>query len=478
MLLRKERRLDEKSQFNFGYLLALALTSAMGGLLFGYDWVVIGGAKPFYELYFDIKGSPGLQGWAMSSALIGCVFGAMLSGTFSDRYGRKIPLIIAAFFFILSAFGSGQADSFHWFVFYRIVGGVGIGLASTLSPLYIAEIAPAAYRGRFVSINQLTIVVGILAAQIINYFIAESVPELMGQDELANSWNTLVGWRWMFWAELIPASMFFALMFLVPKSPRFLVKIGRHIEALKILAKIGGDEYAQYEVGQIKSTMTGTVHKVQFSELKTPKVKPIIILGIVLAVFQQWCGINVIFNYADEIFTSAGYSVGEMLFNIIITGSVNLVFTLLAMRLVDQWGRKKMMKFGSLGLAVIYFVLGLSYFMGWTGLPILLLVVAAIAVYAFSLAPVTWVVLSEIFPNRIRGLAMAISTLALWIASFVLTFTFPILNNALKASGTFWVYCGISILGYLYIKFNLKETKGKSLEEIEKELIDHSFEPK
>ncbi len=459
------------TKFNFNYLLFLALVSAMGGFLFGYDWVVIGGAKPFYELYFDITSSPSLQGWAVSSALVGCVFGAVLSGMLADRLGRKIPLILAAALFTISAFGTGYADHFTPFIIYRLIGGLGIGLASTLSPLYIAEIAPAKYRGQFVAINQLTIVVGILAAQIANYSIAESIAATADAAQMLASWNGQMGWRWMFWAELIPAGLFFVLMFLVPKSPRFLAKINEDATAVAVLEKIGGKEYARHELDNIKLTLREDQHrKVSFSEFRSPKVFPILVIGIILAVFQQWCGINIIFNYAEEIFAAAGYSVGDMLFNIVITGSVNLIFTFVAMRTVDSWGRRKLMLFGAMGLTLVYALLGGAYYFQFTGWPVLLLVVVAIAIYAMSLAPITWVVLSEIFPNRLRGLAMSIATFSLWVASFILTFTFPILNDILGAYGTFWVYSIICLLGFGFIKRKLPETKGKSLEEIELEL--------
>lgn len=462
----------ENTKFNFKYLIFLALVSAMGGFLFGYDWVVIGGAKPFYELYFDISEIPTLQGWAVSSALIGCIFGAVISGLVADRYGRKIPLILAAALFTLSAFGTGYVDEFTPFIIYRLIGGLGIGLASTLSPLYIAEIAPAKYRGQFVAINQLTIVIGILAAQIANFLIAEPIPDTMSSIEMLSSWNGQAGWRWMFWAELIPAGLFFGLMFLVPKSPRFLAKINEDDTALKVLSKIGGLNYAKRELAAMKQTLTeGVQRKIKFSELRSKKVLPILTIGIVLAIFQQWCGINIIFNYADEIFTAAGYSVGDILFNIIITGSVNLIFTFVAMRTVDSWGRRKLMLFGSIGLALVYLMLGGAYYFEFQGLPVLILVVVAIAIYSMSLAPITWVVLSEIFPNRLRGVAMSIATFSLWVASFILTFTFPILNDVLGSYGTFWVYSGICVLGFLFIRKKLPETKGKSLEEIELELI-------
>ena len=362
----------QQHKFNIKYLLALALTSALGGLLFGYDWVVIGGAKPFYELFFEIQDFPSLQGWAMSSALVGCVLGAVLSGFLSDRYGRKQPLLLAAGLFLVSAWGSGAAQDFNWFIIYRLIGGVGIGLASTLSPMYIAEISPAHLRGRFVAINQLTIVIGILAAQICNYLIADPIPASFGELEMLSSWNGTTGWRWMFWAELVPAGAFFLLLFLVPKSPRYLVKTHMESKAKLILERIGGEKYANTEISEIQESFAQNSHKIKLSDLRARNLRPVMLIGIVLAIFQQWCGINIIFNYAEEIFTSAGYSVGDMLFNIVITGSVNLIFTLIAMRTVDSLGRKKLMLFGSGGLSISYLVLGLSYFMGWNGLPILI----------------------------------------------------------------------------------------------------------
>ena len=457
----------EKIKYNHGFIIGITLVSAMGGLLFGYDWVVIGGAKPFYERFFDIASSPYLQGWAMSSALIGCLFGALMSGYFSDRYGRKLPLIAAAALFTIAAIGTGSVNHFTPFIIYRLIGGLGIGLASAISPMYIAEISPASMRGRLVSINQLTIVIGILGAQIVNYLIAEKIPAGASDEFILQSWNSQHGWRWMFWAGTVPALMFFIFSFFIPESPRFLAKSGKWKEANATLERIGGSQYALQEQKNIAATFSNSNTKVDWKALTAKKVRPMLILGIVLAVFQQWCGINVIFNYAEEIFTSAGYSVGDMLFNIVITGTVNLVFTVLAMRMVDSWGRRKLMLLGSIGLAVIYFLLGGSYFFEVKGIAILVLVMLAIATYAMTLAPVTWVVLSEIFPNKIRGAAMAVATTALWIACFVLTYTFPILNKLLNASGTFWLYGFICLSGFLFILKKLPETKGKSLEEIE-----------
>ena len=509
------------SDMNKSYVFFIALVSALGGLLFGYDWVVIGGAKPFYEPFFGISQKPFLQGWMVSCAYIGGILGAVVSGIAADRWGRKTPLIFAGVLFIISAMGTGYADQSAFFIIFRLIGGVAIGLASTLSPMYIAEIAPAKYRGRFVAINQLTIVIGILLAQIANWMIAEPVAGDGTAIAILNSWNGQSGWRWMFWAELIPASLFFMLMFLVPKSPRFLAKMNKDSEARRVLAKIGGAEYANDELSDIKRTLkeeirksgirnqesgnqstpmpiqrilrrsplglrkgipsgntstnqhlntNGKPAKIATAALLSPKVLPILTLGIVLAVFQQWCGINIIFNYAQEIFSAAGYHVGDMLFNIVITGSINLIFTLVAMKTVDNWGRRKLMLLGSIGLATVYAILGGTYYFGFSGLPVLVLVVTAIAVYAMSLAPVTWVVLSEIFPNRLRGTAMSVATLSLWIACFVLVQTFPTLNDKLGTYGIFWLYSFICVLGFLFIRKKLPETKGKSLEEIESEL--------
>lgn len=459
-----------RSVYNKQFIFGITAVSAMGGLLFGYDWVVIGGAKPFYERFFDIASIPHLQGWAMSSALIGCFLGAITSGFLADKFGRKLLLIIAAALFTISAIGTGAVNIFTVFIFFRLIGGLGIGLASAVSPMYIAEISPAHIRGRLVSVNQLTIVIGILAAQIINYLIADNIAADATDAEILNSWNGQMGWRWMFWAEVVPASAFFLMAFFIPESPRFLVKTGKTKKAASILTRIGGKEYALAEEKNIENTLKTFTRKIAFGDLFHKDVKPILIIGIVLAAFQQWCGVNVVFNYAEEVFVSAGYSVGDMLFNIIITGTVNLIFTLVAMRFVDTIGRRKLMLFGSIGLAIIYFALGGSYMLKLDGVVILILVLLGIATYAMTLAPITWVVLSEIFPNRIRGAAMAVATTALWIASFLLTYTFPVLNKMFQAGGTFWLYAFICLAGFLFILKRLPETKGKSLEEIEEEL--------
>lgn len=459
-----------KNKSNGLYILAISIVSALGGFLFGYDWVVIGGAKPFYEQFFQIAETPHLQGWAVSCALIGCILGTLISGALSDRHGRKKLLIFSAILFLISALGTGAANTFTPFILYRILGGIGIGLASNLSPMYIAEISPAEVRGKFVSINQLTIVIGILAAQVTNWLIADAMANEISGVEILNSWNGQTGWRWMFWAEAIPAILFFSFMWMVPESPRWLARRHQHDKVKDILIKIGGEDYAAKAIVEIEDAIKNEKEKVRFSSLFRSDIIVVVILGIVLAAFQQWCGINVIFMYADEIFIAAGYNVSDMLFNVIIIGSVNLLFTLLAMFTVDKIGRKKLMLIGSAGLAVIYSILGTFYHLGIQGWPMLLLVVLSIACYASTLAPITWVVLSEIFPNRIRGLAMAVATFSLWAASMLLTFFFPIINNIIQASGSFWLFAIICFVGFFFIKNKLLETKGKTLEEIEQEI--------
>jgi SP family sugar porter-like MFS transporter len=460
------------ANFRMGLIWMTCLVAAMGGLLFGYDWVVIGGAKPFYEQHFAIADNPRLQGFAQSSALVGCIFGALVSGSLTDRFGRKRLLIVAAALFTVSAIMTALAPSFSLFNTARWIGGVGIGLASSLSPLYIAELSPAFLRGRLVSVNQLTIVIGIVAAQLVNWLIAVDVPAGVSGTALLDTWCGQVGWRWMFAAETVPAALFFMLMFAVPESARWLAKAGRFAEAHATLERFGGPAYATEQLAAIRQTLgADEIGRVRFRDLLQPGVSWVLFVGVALAVLQQWCGINVIFNYAEEVFASAGYDVRSIMVAIFATGVVNLVFTLVAMGTVDWLGRRVLMLLGSASLAVLFAVLGWLYHRGSTGWHMVVLVLTAIACYAMSLAPVTWVVISEIFPNRIRGAAMSVAVLALWIACTALTYTFPSLHDTLGAGPTFWLYAGICAAGFLFILRYLPETKDKSLEQIEAELI-------
>jgi len=316
-------------------------------------------------------------------------------------------------------------------------------------------------------------VIGILAAQIVNWLIAQPVPEGAGTEFILSSWNGQNGWRWMFGAETIPASMFFLLMFFVPESPRWLIKYGRDEQAAGILSRLGGAKYAGTAIEDIKKTLAGEeIAHVNFRDLFEPKLRRIVILGVFLAVLQQWCGINVIFNYAQEVFAAAGYGVSGIMFNIVITGVVNLLFTFVAIFTVDRFGRRILMLIGAGGLAGIYAILGAGYYFQSTGIHMLILVISAIACYAMSLAPITWVVISEIFPNRIRGAAMSVAVSSLWIGCMVLTLTFPYLKAGLGAHGAFWLYGVICVIGFVVILTKLPETKGKSLEDIERELVD------
>lgn len=429
--------------YSRGYLYFICAVSAMGGLLFGYDWVVIGGAKPFYELYFGIGNAPLMQGVAMSTALVGCLIGAMVAGALSDRYGRKPLLIVSAVLFTVSAVATGLFNDFMMFNIARFVGGVGIGVASALAPMYIAEVSPAEIRGRMVSLNQMTIVLGILGAQVVNMMLARDTSVADSQ-----IWNVEWGWRWMFWAETLPAALFLVMSFFIPESPVYLrmKQEGTAVEAKR------------------------KAEQATLGELFQSKYSRVLLLGLVIAVFQQWCGTNVIFNYAQEIFVGAGFDVDGMFINIVITGIANVVFTFVALYTIEKWGRRTLMLIGAGGLGLIYLILGSCYFMGMTGFAMVALVVAAISVYAMTLGPVTWTLLAEIFPNRVRGIAMATCTFALWMGCCTLTFSFPSMNAALGSSGTFWIYSAICACAFAYLFRNCPETKGRSLEELEKEL--------
>jgi sugar porter (SP) family MFS transporter len=332
--------------------------------------------------------------------------------------------------------------------------------------MYIAEVAPAQYRGKLVSLNQLTIVVGILLAQVVNWLIAKPVPPDATSLQILQSWNGQVGWRWMFGVTAIPSVLFFISMFLLPESPRWLAKNGAHERAQRVLSRIGGESYGERALREIEATVEDA-NGVDLRILFDRRMLRVLSLGIGLAVLQQWCGINVIFNYAEEVFSAAGYTVSDILFNIVVTGAVNLLFTFVAIAFVDRYGRRILMLIGSAGLAIIYSCLGAFYYIHSRGIHMLVLVVAAIGCYAMSLAPVTWVVISEIFPNRIRGAAMSIAVTALWVASFILTYTFPLFNHSLGAAKTFWIYAAICVVGFLFIRARLPETKGKTLEQIE-----------
>lgn len=449
-----------------GYVWTVAFIAALGGLLFGYDWVVIGGAKPFYEVYFRLTSEASI-GWANSCALLGCFAGSLVAGPAADRFGRKKLLIISALMFAVSSVLTGWAHGFTAFIVWRIMGGTAIGLASNVSPMYIAEISPAQWRGRLVSLNQLAIVIGILAAQLANWHIAEKIPSELHEVVLISSWNAQFGWRWMFTAVAVPAILLLCSAPFIPESPRWLVSRERSHAALSILSRIGGHHHAQSELAEIERSLAAHHERAGWRDLLSLPGRRLLAIGAALAVLQQWSGINILFNYAEEVYHSAGYGVSEILFNIVITGSINLVFTIFAMLLVDRFGRRKLMIFGCIAVGASHLAASMAYRVHTQGTWVLVLTLCAIACYAMSLAPVTWVLITEIFPNRMRASAVSVSVAVLWVASFALTYTFPLINRSLGTSGAFLIYSGICFAGAVFVTVAVSETKGRSLETME-----------
>jgi len=445
----------------------------MGGLLFGYDFMVIGGTTIFYEKFFNLTNSPGLLGFSVASAPIGCIIGAAFSMIFADRFGRKNLLIWAAVLFAASAAGTALAWSFTWFNVFRMIGGAGIGLAANQSPMYIAETAPTSYRGKVVTTNQFTIMIGIVVSQIVNLFIQRYGAAVEVTDG-AMTWNETTGWRLMFGAELIPAIAFFILMFTVPCSPRWLIKRGRKDEAHVVLRAIGGEEYATSEVKEVSSTISREeVARTNIGDLLDPRLIKIILLGMFLALTQQWSGLNSVFAYSHQIFRDAGIDVSGVMLSLVFQGATMLVFCVVAMFIVDHVGRKKLMLVGALGISIVHLLIGFTFHYEITGITAVILVMVAIALYAMTLAPVVWVLLSELFPNRIRGVAMGISVVSLWIGYLILIQTFPLMQERLGTAKTFWSYSGFLLVAFFVMLRYLPETKGKSLEQIEREVVGY-----
>ncbi|MBN3582274.1 sugar porter family MFS transporter [Algoriphagus aestuarii] len=461
-------------EYNQRYIWLISLTAALGGFLFGYDWVVIGGAKPFYEPYFNIT-SVSDQGWGTSSALVGCMLGAILCIILSDKLGRKRLLIFSGFLFSLSALGTAFSETFWWFNAYRIIGGIAMGIALNLSPLYIAEISPPEKRGMFVTINQLLVMIGVLLAQICNWQISlidQNLPDNASFETIASSWSGQVGWRWMFGAEMIPAMLFFLLMFLVPESARWLVKNNQEDQARKVLEKIGGSNYSEVSISEIKTTLAeGDLGKVHFQDLLRRPLPKLIVIGIFLALLQQWSGVNVVIYYAADIFQAAGYNLKQMMLNIVVIGGVMVLSVFITIFTVDKFGRKKLLLIGTGAMAILYGLIGYSFSVDQGGWVIVLLVLTNVMFYSFTLAPLLWVVLSEIFPTRIRGAAISIGALAHWVGNFTLTYFFPAIKENLGWANNFWLYGLICAIGFIVVYLILPETKGKSLEKLEKELL-------
>lgn len=464
------------SSSNTAYLWKLTLVATLGGLLFGYDTAVISGTvsslDKFFVLPFGLSemASNARLGFVVSSALIGCIIGGVFGGLISKKMGRKNGLILAAILFLISAIGSaipeifikpiGQADHtfFYIFIVYRIIGGIGVGLASMLSPLYIAEIAPANSRGKLVSMNQFAIIFGMLIVYFVNYYIAK-------QGDV--SWLNAIGWRWMFASEVIPALLFLVLLFFVPDTPRSLVLKAKPEKALEVLIKVNGAEQANKILEDIKSTVTDHSAKL-FSYGGA-----VIIIGILISVFQQFVGINVVLYYAPEIFKSMGSGSDTALLQTIIVGTVNLFFTVIAIQTVDRIGRKPLMIIGAFGMAISMFAIGTAFFTDSLGVFALICMMVYVACFAISWGPITWVLLSEIFPNNIRGKALAVAVAAQWISNYLVSWTFPMMDKnsylleKFNHGFAYWIYGVMALLGmYLVWKF-VPETKGKTLEEMD-----------
>ncbi len=428
-------------------IIVISFVAAMGGYLFGFDFAVISGALPFLRESFGLNEY--WEGFTAASLAIGAILGCVVAGTVSEKYGRRPALLVAAAIFMVSSLAMGFAPSLGVFIFSRFLAGVGVGMASMLSPMYIAEISPAYMRGRMVAINQLTVVIGILVTNLVNYSLRNS-----GVD----------AWRLMFGLGAVPSLVFLLGVLWLPESPRWLTKAGKHTKAQQVLFKLGDDNFVKKTFLSIQDSLKGET-KVNYRAVLEKTYFPILLVGIVLAMFQQLCGINVVFSYTSNIFESIGASKDDQLLQTVFIGSVNLVFTLLAMLLVDKTGRKPLMLVGSIGLSVLYVVI--SIMLGAKSSYTAIFLLAAIALYATTLAPVTWVLIAEIFPNKVRSAATAIAVLFLWLGYFILMFTFPILEKWMGTGNTFYVYSVICVFGFLFILRNVKETKGRTLEEMD-----------
>lgn len=447
---------------SIAYLFGACLVAALGGLLFGYDTGVINGSLQFVQVKFEL--SPAMKGFAASSALIACIFGAGFAGTLSDYLGRKKVLILSAILFLISAIGTALAPSLLQFVIFRFIGGLGVGAASMTSPMYIAEISPARIRGRMVSVNQFAIVFGMLLVYFVNYFIAR---------QGAQAWNIQAGWRWMFGSESIPATLFLFLTLLVPESPRWLTKKGGKDKALSILARVDGTKYAREEMASIEETIAH--ESGELSQLFRPGMKLVLAIGVILAVLQQVTGINVFLYFGSDVFGKlGGETIDVALLEQVVVGATNLAFTIIAIWTVDKLGRKPLMIIGSSGMGVSLFAMGFAGVYQARGLWLLFFVLGYIACFALSVGPVVWVILSEIFPTKIRGRAMGIATICLWSANTVVSQTFPMMDenkfliDIFHHGFPFFVYGTMCIVLIVFMWRFVPETKGKSLEEIEK----------
>jgi MFS transporter, SP family, arabinose:H+ symporter len=433
-------------------LVVAASVSTLGGLLFGYDNIVISGAIGYLSRLFHLDAA-GI-GWAAGCALIGCIVGCALAGTVADHLGKKKGLALCAVCFALSSAGIFFASNLHQFVLWRLIGGLGIGAASVISPNYIAEIAPTRVRGRCVTLYQLGIVVGILTAVFVNMLI-----QRMGDE----AWNTAVGWRWMFFAGIVPALLFGGMILPAVESPRWLMKVGRREDAIRVLTNINGSEIAAREAAEIESSLA--TEEGHISELFTSFRRPLL-LGIMLAGLQQISGITPVFSFLPEIFRAAGTATGDAFFQSVLVSLINLLFTLFALWLVDRAGRKTLILVGTAVQFISFALVGWFYHVHASGLAVLIFVMSFVAGHAFGNGVACWVIISEIYPTKVRGRGMSIATTALWLVGYLGNQLFPIMQKNLGSDGTFWCFSAGALLTIILVAFLVPETKGRSLEEI------------
>jgi SP family arabinose:H+ symporter-like MFS transporter len=437
------------------YIFLISAIAALGGLLFGFDTAVISGTTPFIKPYFNLDDI--WLGWTVSSLLGGCIIGVISAGKPSDVFGRKKTLMSAAILFALSAIGSALAHNLTFFISFRIIGGFGVGIASMLSPMYISEVSPAASRGRLVSYNQLAIVIGILLAFISNALLVDT-----GDNN----------WRWMMAVMALPAILFFICLFFAPESPRWLVQKGQSDKALRILGKVSGAELANDELHAIEASINEEKDSGTFRELFSGNMRPILFIGVFLCVFSQITGINSIMYYAPVIFQSIGKGASSAVIQTAVIGGGNLIFTFVALALIDRLGRKPLLIGGVSGMIISLTSIAIAfYFKKFEGYLILFLIITYIASFAASLGPVTWVLVSEIFPNKLRSKAMSVSIVSLWITNFLLILIFPLILNRFGGATAFLLFDFMCVILLVFTIFKVPETKGKSLEELEKILI-------
>ena len=431
------------------YLYFICSIATMGGLMFGFDVAIISGAVPFIQPYF---GWNELQlGWGVSSLLVGAMIGAFGSGILTDRFGRKKILIIVALFFAVSCSATAFASTSAVFIAARLFGGLAVGAASVLSPMYVAEVAPPKNRGTLVSIYQLTIVLGILCSYTINYWLRD----------FDNNW------RWMFATGIVPSVLFFVGLFFIPESPRWLYKAGRKEDSLNVLTKIGGEELAKAEIVEIAESLKGYSDSVSLVELFKPSTRKVLFTGFILAILVQVSGINTIVDYAPKILLSAGVEIKNALLNTSLIGLINFIFTFIAISLIDKAGRRLLYLIGSAGMVVTLLLLAGSFFWKMEGIFTLICIMLFIAFFASCIGPVFWTLVSEMFPNRIRGKAVAFASFTQWIFNFLVVLLFPHFLASLGGAKTFLFLALMSLVQWLFTYFYVPETKGKTLEEIE-----------